>query len=361
MLHEPIDFDSQDLNVIARDFNISAKEAEHLITLMKQCFTGEGRFERRTFEKHIPNFLKYEKKIFGFLWYYLKEIRFREDRVSYLNSLQLLIAEMTQPRLALKCLLMDFIHSPRTVSFSDRNALILTNILLRKYNKELNNFIENTPEEVLLVQEGLNREMTESAQVLIDQDHERYLQKVRTLHNKLLETIHPTQEGLQPMTLRYLYTVEREIFILFSLVGGTAAHKIMQSVVAEYGNPEAYIYSLIHNQEQMKTVFGLLQLSVRGLTRFNDKSDLTILRKIKTREWAFAELNPELLPKETISRVLEFVDLAISEFGASWEEISGPLHPCGNMLQIFFNKLTDVFFKLPGRQQPYHSPPASRK
>jgi hypothetical protein len=224
---------------------------------------------------------------------------------------------MTQPQLALRCLLMDFIHSPRTVSFSDRNALILANILLRKYNKELNNYIENTPEEVLLVQEGLNREMTESAKELIEQDHDRYLQKVRTTHNKLLETIKPTQEGIQPMTLRYLSTVEREIFILFSLVGGTAAHKIMKSVVTEYGNPEAYIYSLINNQEQMKTVFQLLQLSVRGLMRFNDISALAVLEKIKAQEWIFAELNPELLPKETITRVMEFVDLAIKKLSGA--------------------------------------------
>jgi len=317
MLHEPIDFDTQDLHIIARDFTISAEEAKHLVAMMKECFTSEGRFDRRTFERYIPRFLNYEKKIFDFLWYYLKEIRFREDRVSYLNSLQLLIAEMTQPQLALRCLLMDFIHSPRTVSFSDRNALILANILLRKYNKELNNYIENTPEEVLLVQEGLNREMTESAKELIEQDHDRYLQKVRTIHNKLLETIKPTQEGIQPMTLRYLSTVEREIFILFSLVGGTAAHKIMKSVVTEYGNPEAYIYSLINNQEQMKTVFQLLQLSVRGLMRFNDISALAVLEKIKAQEWIFAELNPELLPKETITRVMEFVDLAIKKLSGA--------------------------------------------
>lgn len=317
MLHEPVDFDTQDLNIITRDFGISAEEAGQLVTLMKECFTSEGRFDRRTFEKHIPNFLKYEKKIFDFLWYYLKEIRFREDRVSFLNSLQLLIAEMTQPQLALRCLMMDFIHSPREVSFSDRNALILANILLRKYNKELNNFIENTPEEVLLVQEGLNREMTENAKELIEQDYERYLQKVRTLHNKLLETIQPAKGGIRPMPLRYLSTMEREIFILFSLVGGSAAHKIMKSVVAEYGNPEAYIYSLISSHEQMKAVFQLLQLSVRGLTRFNDKSDLTILEKIKGQEWIFAELNPVLLSKETITRVMGFVDRAIKKLSTA--------------------------------------------
>jgi len=312
MLHAEIDFDVQDINILARDFGIIPNEANNLVSLLRECFTSAGSFDRRAFEKNIPAFLKYEKKIFGFLWHYLKEIKFRQDRVSFLNSLQLLIAQMVQPQLALEVLLLDFIHSPRSVSFSDRNGLILANILLRKYNKELNNYIENTPEEVLLVQEGLDRKMTASAAKLIDQDHERYLQKVRTLHNKLLEAIRPPKEGGRPMPLRYLFTVEREIFILLSLVGGAAAHKIMQSVVIEYGNPSAQIYALISNQDQMKVVFQLLQLTVRGLMRFNDKNDLPILERIKGQEWMFVDLHPELLTKELITRVMEYVEQGIS-------------------------------------------------
>jgi hypothetical protein len=67
----------------------------------------------------------------------------------------------------------------------------------------------------------------------------------------------------------------------------------------------------------MKAVFQLLQLSVRGLTRFNDKSDLTILEKIKGQEWIFAELNPVLLSKETITRVMGFVDRAIKKLSTA--------------------------------------------
>ena len=80
-------------------------------------------------------FAKYERNIFQFLWHYLKLINNRHDRVSYLNSLQLLIAEMKDPKQALLVLLADFIKTPMQVSFFDRNALILCNILLRKYNQ----------------------------------------------------------------------------------------------------------------------------------------------------------------------------------------------------------------------------------
>ena len=316
MLYGPVDFEAQDLKVLARDFGIDRQEAGALISLLRECFTDIGHFDRRAFERNIPVFLKYERKIFDFLWHYLKEIKFRVDRVSFLNSLQLLIAQMSQPQLALDVLLQDFVHAPHRVSFSDRNGLILANILLRKYNKELNNFIENTPEEVLLVRKGLDREMTASAAKLIGQDYDRYLQKVRTLHNKLLEAIKTPKEAGRTMPLRYLFTVEREIFILLSLVGETAAHKIMQSVVAEYGNPQAYIYSLISNQDQMKAVFQLLQLTVRGLLRFNDKKDLPLLEKINGQAWMFVDLNPELLTKEMVSRVMEYVEHGITRLSS---------------------------------------------
>lgn len=68
MLHEPVNFDTQDLNIIASDFGISAEEVGQLVSLMKECFTSKGRFDRRTFERHIPRFLKYKNKIFDFLW-----------------------------------------------------------------------------------------------------------------------------------------------------------------------------------------------------------------------------------------------------------------------------------------------------
>lgn len=317
MLHETTEFDTEDLETIARDFEISTPEAKHLIALMQECFSSEGHFNRRTFENSIPEFLKYEKKVFDFLWHYLKEIKSRDDRVAFLNSLQLLIAKMTQPQLALKVLVTDFIRDPHDVGFSDRNALILANILLRKYNKELQTHIELTPEEVLLVRDGLNLEMTQSAVEYIDQDQDRYLQKVRTLHKKLRESIQPKKRDAKPMPLRYLITVEREIFILLSLVGGSAAHKIMRSVVMEYGAPDAFIYSIIQSEEQIKAVFPLLQLTVRGLMRFNDKSDLPVLREIKSREEEFVRLKPGLLKKEVVTRVMEYVEAAITKISAA--------------------------------------------
>ena len=77
----------------------------------------------------------------------------------FLNALQMLIAKIHQPKRAIKVLIADFCADPGVIEFADRNALMLANLLIRKYNKELNLDIELTPEEVLLVKEGLDREV----------------------------------------------------------------------------------------------------------------------------------------------------------------------------------------------------------
>ena len=48
----------------------------------------------------------------------------------------------------------DFCRKPSLATFMDRNALILSSVILCKYNKELHNDIELTPEEVHPVRDG---------------------------------------------------------------------------------------------------------------------------------------------------------------------------------------------------------------
>ncbi len=163
MLKQKTSFSDGDLEVIAADFQISKENTKEVLTLLQGCFDKSGRFQRKEFEKNIPEFLKYEKNIFEFLWHHLSEIDNRNDRVSYLNTLQLLISEMRNPGDAIMVLLADFIKAPLQVTFFDRNALILSNILLRKYNQELRNEIEITPEQVLLVKEGLDKDRVAAA------------------------------------------------------------------------------------------------------------------------------------------------------------------------------------------------------
>ena len=194
MVQTPVDFDNQDYETIARDFDISIEEAKAFLTLLKGCFDPSGNFVRASFEKNIPHMAKYGVKVFGFLWHYLKETFLRKDRVAFLNSLQSLISEMQQSPAALTLLLEDFYRKPHEVAFSDRNALILANVLLRKYNKEIHNDIEVTPEEVLLVREGLSPEARNAAGDAINGQTDAFFEKIRTIHVKLLAALRTGEE-----------------------------------------------------------------------------------------------------------------------------------------------------------------------
>ena len=60
IVHRVVDFDDQDYEALAKDFDVSVKEAEELIELLKSCFDERGNFRKGTFGAIIPEFARYE-------------------------------------------------------------------------------------------------------------------------------------------------------------------------------------------------------------------------------------------------------------------------------------------------------------
>ena len=54
MLYQVIDFDHQDYETIARDFNVDMEDAMRLITLLGRCFDETGNFRKSAFVNPIP-------------------------------------------------------------------------------------------------------------------------------------------------------------------------------------------------------------------------------------------------------------------------------------------------------------------
>jgi hypothetical protein len=287
MLNKQVSFNEDDFARISEDFAINVEDAKELLGLLQSSFDQDGHFKRKVFESNLKEFAKYERNIFQFLWHYLKQIDTRQDRVSYLNSLQLLIAEMKDPKQALLVLLADFIKVPMRVSFFDRNALILANILLRKYNQELRNEIEITPEEVLMVKEGLDPDRVAAAVEQVTVHQEKFYQKIRLIHESLQQALNPRAVATKALPIRYLVTLEREAYIFLSLIGGSAAHKIVRDATEEYGNPHARIYMLEKSSENVAAIMQLFKVIIRALHRFADVNDLSILQSISKQEKAF--------------------------------------------------------------------------
>ena len=265
MRYGGINFSLQDYETLARDFNISVQAVKELIKILKECFDDDGSFRRAAFEHNIPEFARYEKKVFEFLLHYLKETVNSNDRFAFLNSLQLLIAELNQPKKAMGILLDDFLREPKSISYADRNSIMLANLLLRTYNKELNLDIEITPEEVLLVKNGLNQTMVSFSAGILDRNRVNFYEKIRTIHKHLIVTMDTHQEKDTAFPVRYLFSLEREIYIFLSLVGGPLATGVIRSALKEYGSPDSDVYTLSESRNNMLNILQLLKVLIRGM------------------------------------------------------------------------------------------------
>ena len=310
MAHAPINFDTRDYETVARDFDISIKEARAFLELLKGCFDEAGNFLRNGLEKNIPHMAKYGVKVFGFLWHYLRKTLSRKDRVAFLNSLQTLISKMVQTPAALTFLLEDFCRTPYEVLFSDRNCLILANVLLRKYNKEIHTDIEITPEEVLLVRDGLSAEAVKAAGDVIDTLTDAFFQKIRTIHGKLLKGFQKGEKDAA-MPLRFLLSLERECYIFLALIGRPPGHTVIKSAVKTYGNPASEIYRMKRGKGFEEACLKHLRVAVRGLSRYRDRNDLPLLIKVRSMEKAFLDIRKDQSFRVSVQKAMQWLDSAI--------------------------------------------------
>ena len=306
LVAEPtVAIDPHDHESLAAHFELDAEEVKSLVALVESCFDDDGRFLRRTFEQNIPAFSKHEKSVFELLWNYLKGTRRRSSRVAFLSSLQLLVSRLERPRRALKILLSDFCASAN-VSFSDRNALMLSNLMLRSYNKELNFDIEITPEEVLLVKEGLNASVAEYGMWCIEGERTRFLKKMRVIRDQVVVALDPGLSGEGSIPLHYLLSLEREVFIFLALVQGEAGYIIMREALEIYGNPSNPVYTLPDSHQHLKILLQHLKTLLRGFGRMADRSDLDVFDEVTAQEEEFSQLDNAPQYKQQVANVMDW-------------------------------------------------------
>ncbi len=313
LLDGDVDFDPNDLKTISLEINAPVEEADRFLDIIRKCFRSDGRFYKNTFDKNILFFATNEKKSFMSFWDFLKKIKARDDRVAMLNSLQLFIDKIKRPDTILEVILSDFVKTPGMLDFSERNGLILANILIRKYNKELHRHIELTPEEVLLVKDGISDDRARYVTGFIARDHERFLRKIISIHEDLVSIISGAAEDENVKPLRFLISIERELFILLSLSGGMIERRIIRSAVREYGDPNSDVYSQARNVNDAKAVFQLLQLSIRCLGRFAQEEDIPLFENVRAKRDEFLSLKTEPISKEAVKRVMDHINAQLNQ------------------------------------------------
>ncbi|UCE53401.1 MAG: hypothetical protein JSV31_29865 [Desulfobacterales bacterium] len=319
VLNPTADFGTPQYEAIAKDFGISVQDAENIINLFMSCFDAQGNFLRVTFEKNIVEFSRYQKKVFEILWEFLKETPRRNDRLPFLNSIQLLINEAKNPIQAIRVLLADFIVDPTNVAYPDRNAMMLSNQFLRTYNKEVNMDIEITPEEVLLVKEGLNTDVVNYAKWKVDGEQKTFFEKIVTIRKKLLEALDPDNSVTQLLPVRFLLALEREVHIFLSLIGGTTAYTVIQGALNVYGNPASQVYLLKESQNHLTALLQHLAALIRGFGRIGEKKDLSLLDEIKAKQAEFISLGEDTRHEALVRRVIGWIDDAKKNIGARWD------------------------------------------
>ncbi len=306
-------FTDPDYEQLSKTFNISIQEAEEIANLLKSCFDGQGNFQRALFEKNVPGFADHPQRIFEILWEFLKEIPRRSDRLPFLNSLQLLVKDIKQPRQAIKILVSDFILDPVDVGFPDRNALMLAIQFLRTYNKEINMDIEITPEEVMMVNIGLDPGVTRYVVWKIDGEQKRFIEKIVTIRKKLIQSFEQEGSELKVLPIRFLLALEREAHIFLALVGGKTATAVIQGALNVYGNPASQVFLLKESANYMTGLLQHLGILIRGIGRVGQPSDFALLDEIKKRQQGFMDLSPEPRHQALVQRILGGIDSAKHE------------------------------------------------
>lgn len=310
MVHGAIRFEERDYEILSEDFGIDMADARQLVSALEACFNEDGRFEKSAFSAALSLFTRYEKKIFEFLWRHLKDVIAPDDRTAFLNALQILTDRMNQPKRAFKILLEDFLKDPSDIQFSDAKALMLANLILHEYDKNLAD-IEITPEDILFNQRGLDKDVARYAAWRMDRDQEAFFDKVRTIHQSLCEALEYGKTRRHRLTVKDLLGLEREVYIFLSMMETTVGRSVMRSAVTEYGSPESDLYFLKESDRFMSQLMQNLRIAIRGLANIGRMESIPSLEAVKTREEVFQRLKKTKAHRDQSRMISDWVDEAV--------------------------------------------------
>jgi hypothetical protein len=311
IMTESVAFDDYDYDIISKMFEIPIEEGPRLVENIEALFDEKGNFLRSSFEARIPEFAKYGANLFFFLWVYLKEMKQQSDRIAFLNALQFLIAKLERPEEGIKTLLEDFISNPTEALPSDRNAMVLANILLRKENWEIGTEIEITPEEVLLVKDNINKEAIAAATEAVGQGQDDFIRKVETIHTETKQWLWGITGEDEALSIKYLVSLEREIYIFLSILNPPIAMHVLRNAVQAYGDPRGQVYGLKKSRDNLNALVTLLRVVVRALERIGTPGDIEALRGIKDKQQEFLRRKDDPQFLDIMTRLGHHCDKAI--------------------------------------------------
>jgi hypothetical protein len=188
---------------------------------------------------------------------------------------------------------------------------MLANSLARKYNKDINVDIELTPEEVLMVKEGVNEDVAEASLYIVDSNQEDFTEKIKSVNKELMKALYPapaSEKDTEAMPLRYLLFLEREAYIFFSLIGGITARYVLRSALRKYGAANSEIYLSPESRKNMMILLNHIRVLVRAIGRIGQKEDLILLEDVRKMEKEFMRLGEGSQYMEKVRQLMNWID-----------------------------------------------------
>jgi hypothetical protein len=300
------------INLLADGFGIAVSDAHQIFRFLQGCFGANGRFIRPTFESQVDAMSRHENVIFEILWCFLRQTPQRNDRLNFLNAIQLLMARLNDPKRALQFLMADICLNPALVYFTDRNAFALANVLLHKENKELYVDVHRTPEDVLKIKRPLNQKVRRYAIWRLEVGHGLYLSKMRTIAKNIRQVL-MAAPGVEPwpFELAFLLALEREAIIFSALVKGHTARLVIREALDRYGDPAAPFYQNESVANYLPQLISHLQMVVCALGRSGDHEDIERLTSLERRAKMLTDLDTHPAHGLRVRQMMRWIPQAI--------------------------------------------------
>jgi hypothetical protein len=97
----------------------------------------------------------------------------------------------------------------------------------------------------------------------------------------------------------------RELVVFCALIGGRISQSTVRGVVQEFGNPDSSFYRKLDDKNLISRGLKLLQVAARGLKRFADPLNHSLLQGISHREMEFLSLYDNRDHRATVKNLMD--------------------------------------------------------